>query len=211
MYFRSILSGTLAILLVSGAVVKADERVGILNAFKPAENSESGLSLPKLGLPKLFGGKEKPAGTVEMAHTTSYYYLGKDPTYALGTTIPFGLNARQQNAWLYRGNGLKLLNDFYATQNLHTLPAGNTGAQMGGWFRKEINTLDDLKGLKCPLPVLKTRKRLEQLPAGAALWIETTDPLAVIDIPHFCNEQGHALEASEKTAGGHRFLIRKKP
>lgn len=68
----------------------------------------------------------------------------------------------------------------------------------------------DLRGLKCPLPVLKTKKRLEQLPAGAMLWIETTDPLAVIDIPHFCSEQGHALEANEKTEGGHRFLIRKK-
>lgn len=67
----------------------------------------------------------------------------------------------------------------------------------------------DLKGLKCPLPVLKTRKRLEQLAPGAALWIETTDPLAVIDIPHFCNENGHTLEANEKTDGGHRFLIRK--
>ncbi|MBD9374892.1 sulfurtransferase TusA family protein [Rhizobium sp. ARZ01] len=69
----------------------------------------------------------------------------------------------------------------------------------------------DLKGLKCPLPVLKTKKRLEQLPAGAELWIETTDPLAVIDIPHFCSEYGHTLEASDRTDGGHRFLIRKKP
>lgn len=99
-------------------------------------------------VPPLNAATAAAEGTVEMAHTTSYYYLGKDPVYALGTTIPFGLNARQQNAWLYRGNGLKLLNEFYATQNLHTLPSGNTGAQMGGWFRKEINTLDDLKGLK---------------------------------------------------------------
>ena len=83
-----------------------------------------------------------------MAHTASYYYLGKDPTWALGTTMPFGLNARQQNAWLYRGNGNTLLNAFYATQNIYCLPAGNTGAQMGGWFRKEINTVADLKGLK---------------------------------------------------------------
>lgn len=67
----------------------------------------------------------------------------------------------------------------------------------------------DLKGLKCPLPVLRTRKRLEQLPAGASLWIETTDPLAVIDIPHFCKEYGHTLEADERIDGAHRFLIRK--
>ncbi|MCD2182329.1 sulfurtransferase TusA family protein [Rhizobium sp. GN54] len=67
----------------------------------------------------------------------------------------------------------------------------------------------DLRGLKCPLPVLKTRKRLEQLPSGATLWIETTDPLAVIDIPHFCSEKGHVLVSSERTGDGHRFLIRK--
>lgn len=67
----------------------------------------------------------------------------------------------------------------------------------------------DLRGLKCPLPVLRTRKRLEHLPSGATLWIETTDPLAVIDIPHFCRENGHTLEFSETAGDGHRFLIRK--
>lgn len=68
----------------------------------------------------------------------------------------------------------------------------------------------DLRGLKCPLPVMKARKRLSAMAAGAALWVETTDPLAVIDIPHFCQEDGHALEASERVEAGHRFLIRKK-
>ncbi len=68
----------------------------------------------------------------------------------------------------------------------------------------------DLRGLKCPLPVMKTRKRLSTMAAGAGLWVETTDPLAVIDIPHFCQEDGHALEASERVEAGHRFLIRKK-
>ncbi len=87
-------------------------------------------------------------GTVECAHTASYYYWGKDPVYALGTAIPFGLNARQQNAWFYHGGGNDLMNEFYATQNLYGLVCGNTGAQMGGWFRKEINTLEDLKGVK---------------------------------------------------------------
>ncbi len=88
------------------------------------------------------------ANTVEMAHTCSYYFWGKDPTYAIGTAIPFGLNGRLQNAWFNQGNGNTLMNEFYATQGLYGLPAGNTGAQMGGWFRKEINTVDDLKGLK---------------------------------------------------------------
>jgi tRNA 2-thiouridine synthesizing protein A len=75
--------------------------------------------------------------------------------------------------------------------------------------REELEVYD-LRGLKCPLPVMKTRKRLSSMAAGAALWVETTDPLAVIDIPHFCREDGHALEASERVEAGHRFLIRKK-
>lgn len=68
----------------------------------------------------------------------------------------------------------------------------------------------DLRGLKCPLPVMKARKRLSTMRGGAALWVETTDPLAAIDIPHFCHEDGHTIEASERTDNGHRFLIRKK-
>ena len=87
-------------------------------------------------------------GTVECCHTASYYYWGKDPTYALGTAIPFGLNARQQNAWFYHGGGNDLMNEFYASQNIYALPCGNTGAQMGGWYRKEINSLEDMQGLK---------------------------------------------------------------
>jgi TRAP-type mannitol/chloroaromatic compound transport system substrate-binding protein len=83
-----------------------------------------------------------------MGHTCSYYYFGKDPTFSLGTAAPFGLNARQMNAWLYHGGGTDLLNEFYAKFNMYGLPAGNTGVQMGGWFRKEIKTIDDLKGLK---------------------------------------------------------------
>jgi TRAP-type mannitol/chloroaromatic compound transport system substrate-binding protein len=87
-------------------------------------------------------------GTVEMCHTASYYYVGKDPTFALGTAIPFGLNSRMQDAWLYEGGGQDLLNEFYAGYNIHALPCGNTGCQMGGWFRKEIKTTADLNGLK---------------------------------------------------------------
>lgn len=87
-------------------------------------------------------------GTVEMAHTASYYYWGKDPSFAFGTTVPFGLNTRMQQAWMYHGGGIDLMNDFYKKFNLYALPGGNTGAQMGGWYRKEINTPDDMKGLK---------------------------------------------------------------
>jgi tRNA 2-thiouridine synthesizing protein A len=68
----------------------------------------------------------------------------------------------------------------------------------------------DLRGLNCPLPVLKARKRLSDMAAGAQLWVETTDPLAVIDLPHFCREAGHVLVETETVAGGHRFLIEKR-
>ena len=86
--------------------------------------------------------------TVEMGHTASYYFVGKDPTFAFDCTIPFGMNARQMNAWMTHGGGLQLLRDFFKDYNVYNIPAGNTGAQMGGWFRKEINTVEDFKGLK---------------------------------------------------------------
>ncbi len=88
------------------------------------------------------------SGTVEIAHTAPYYYVARDETFALDAAIPFGLNARLMNAWLYAGNGLKLLREFYAGFNIVNFPGGNTGAQMGGWYRKEIKTLEDLKGLR---------------------------------------------------------------
>jgi len=87
-------------------------------------------------------------GTVEMGHTALYYYIGKDPTWALFCAFPFGLNSRQQNAWYYEGEGLKLLNEFAAKSNVYCLVGGNTGCQMGGWFRKEIKEPADLQGLK---------------------------------------------------------------
>jgi TRAP-type mannitol/chloroaromatic compound transport system substrate-binding protein len=87
-------------------------------------------------------------GTVEMGHTATYYFIGKEPTWALFCAVPFAMNARQQNAWFYDGEGLKLMNDFAKKWNVYCLVGGNTGAQMGGWFRKEIKTVDDLKGLK---------------------------------------------------------------
>ena len=82
-------------------------------------------------------------GAVEMAHSAGYYYFGKDETFALSCAIPFGLNSRQATAWMYHGNGLALMRDFYRGYNIVNFPAGNTGAQMGGWFRKEIKSLAD--------------------------------------------------------------------
>jgi TRAP-type mannitol/chloroaromatic compound transport system substrate-binding protein len=87
-------------------------------------------------------------GTVEMCQTASYYYFGKDPTFSFGTCVPFGLNSRMNNAWLTIGGGGDLLNEFYKKFNIFGIIAGNTGCQMGGWFRKEIKTVEDLKGLK---------------------------------------------------------------
>jgi TRAP-type mannitol/chloroaromatic compound transport system substrate-binding protein len=94
-------------------------------------------------------------GAVEIGHTASYYYIGKSPITAFGTALPFGLNAQQQNAWLYDGGGLAKLQELYAKLfNVIQWPAGNTGVQMGGWFRKEINTIADLQGLKMRIPGL---------------------------------------------------------
>ena len=91
-------------------------------------------------------------GTVECGHTASYYYIGKDKTFAFDTALPFGLTARQQNAWLYHGGGLALLRDFFKSYSVINFPGGNTGVQMGGWFRREIKSIRDLKGLKMRIP-----------------------------------------------------------
>jgi TRAP-type mannitol/chloroaromatic compound transport system substrate-binding protein len=86
--------------------------------------------------------------TVQCCHTAPYYFFGKDPTFAFGCAVPFGMNDRQQNAWMYHGGGLELYRDFLKDYSIISFPAGNTGTQMGGWFRKEIKTVADFKGLK---------------------------------------------------------------
>ena len=87
-------------------------------------------------------------GTVEMCHTATYYYVGKDPTFAFGTAVPFGLNSRMQTSWLQVGGAADLFNEFLKPYNVVGFVAGNTGCQMGGWFRKEIKEVADLSGLK---------------------------------------------------------------
>ncbi len=86
--------------------------------------------------------------TVECGHTASYYFYGKDPTFCIDAAIPFGMTTRQLDAWIRHGNGGKLLGDFFAKSNIVPIPCGNTGSQMGGWYRKEIKSVNDLKGLK---------------------------------------------------------------
>jgi TRAP-type mannitol/chloroaromatic compound transport system substrate-binding protein len=110
--------------------------------------------------------------TVQCCHTAPYYFFGKDATFAFGCALPFGFNARQQNAWMYHGGGLALYNDFLKEYNMLSFPAGNTGTQMGGWFRKEIKTVADLKGLKMRiggtggLPLTKLGVVPQQIPGG---------------------------------------------
>jgi TRAP-type mannitol/chloroaromatic compound transport system substrate-binding protein len=88
------------------------------------------------------------SGAVEMAHTAAFFNFGKDPTFGLATSVPFMMNARAQNAWYYQGGGNDMANAFFAKHNLYGMIAGNTGTQMGGWFRKEIKSVADLQGLK---------------------------------------------------------------
>jgi TRAP-type mannitol/chloroaromatic compound transport system substrate-binding protein len=111
-------------------------------------------------------------GTVECTHTASYYFVGKNKTFAFDTTLPFGMNQRQQNAWIYYGGGLELVREFFREFNIISFPAGNTGCQMGGWFRKEVKAVKDLKGIKMRIAGLggEVMARLgavpQQLPGG---------------------------------------------
>ena len=91
-------------------------------------------------------------GTVECGHTASYYFVGKNKAFGFDTTLPFGMNQRQQNAWMYYGGGLQLVREFMKDYNIITFPGGNSGTQMGGWFRKEIKSVADLKGIKMRIP-----------------------------------------------------------
>ena len=112
------------------------------------------------------------AGTVEMGHTPSYYYYGKDPTFAFDCAVPFGLTSRQQTAWFDQGGGRELMRDFFKGYGIINFMAGNTGTQMGGWYRKEIKTLADVKGLKIRIAGFAGRvmERMgavpQQIPAG---------------------------------------------
>ena len=93
-------------------------------------------------------------GTVAIGHSASYYYIGLNPALAFDCTVPFGLTVRQYNAWMYHGNGLDLTREMFSDFNIINFPGGNTGTQMGGWFRREVNSLADLNGIKMRIPGL---------------------------------------------------------
>ncbi|MBI4545452.1 MAG: TRAP transporter substrate-binding protein [Gemmatimonadetes bacterium] len=93
-------------------------------------------------------------GTVQAGHTASYYYIGKSPALAFDTGVPFGFMARQHHAWLYHGGGLDLIRQIFADFGIMTFPCGNTGVQMGGWFRRPVGSVSDLRGLRMRIPGL---------------------------------------------------------
>ena len=131
-----------------------DTIYGAAEVFAEKVNAMSG---GKFTISVHAGGELMPAfgvvdgvqqGTVEMAHTAPYYFFGKNEAFALDCAIPFGLNSRQLTAWMFDGNGMKLMREFYDQYNIVNFAGGNTGAQMGGWYRKEIKGVADIQGLK---------------------------------------------------------------
>jgi TRAP-type mannitol/chloroaromatic compound transport system substrate-binding protein len=133
--------------------------IGVDNLAERIEKASNG----RLKIKVYAGGELVPAlevfdavsrGTAQMGHDASYYHRGKVPAAQYFTSIPFGLNANETNAWLYYGGGWELWKEYYAQFNLIPFPAGQTGVQMGGWFNKEINSVEDLAGLKMRIPGL---------------------------------------------------------
>ncbi len=107
-------------------------------------------------------------GAAEMGNGASYYWAGRHPSTPYFTSVPFGLNAQQMNAWLYSGEGMHLWNELYAKYNLKPFPSGNTGVQMAGWFNRKMNTIADFKGLKMRMPGLGA-KVISKIGATAVL------------------------------------------
>ena len=113
------------------------------------------------------------SGSHQMGHSGGYFWKGKVPAAQFFTSVPFGLTADEINAWVYKGGGLELWREVYEPFNIYPIPAGNTGTQMFGWFNKEINSLDDIKGLKMRIPGIGGEVLKE---AGAVSYTHLTLP-----------------------------------
>ncbi|MFQ5638071.1 MAG: TRAP transporter substrate-binding protein [bacterium] len=136
-------------------------------------------------------------GVVEMGHGVAYYWAGKVPAAQFFAAVPFGMNAQQMNAWLYCGGGLQLWEELYASFNLLPIPAGNTGMQMGGWFNREINTADDLKGLKMRIPGL----------GGKVIAKAGATPMLTAGGEIYTNLERGVIDATEWVGPYHDYLM----
>lgn len=159
-------SWTPAIDVLFGAATRLGERVAQLTDGRfQITAAESGKIVPGLQVLDAVQANTAPCG-----HTASFYYVGKNAAFGIGTALPFGLNAQQQNAWLYAGGGREALEPLYSEFGIVAIPAGNTTVQMGGWFNKEINSLSDMQGLKMRIPGLggQVMERLGVVPQTIA-------------------------------------------
>lgn len=134
--------------ILHGAAERIAERVGELTGGRFTMRVYAANEL----VPALQVMDAVQQGTVQAGYTGGYYYVGKNPALAFDSTVPFGLNARQQNAWLLHGGGLELMREVYADFGIINFLAGNTGAQMGGWFRRPVGSLADIQGLRMRIP-----------------------------------------------------------
>ncbi len=143
-------------------------------------------------------------GVAEMGHGASYYWKGKNPTFQFFSTVPFGMNWSEMNAWLYEGGGLALWEEAYAPFGVVPMPAGNTGMQMAGWFNREINSVEDLRGLKMRIPGLggEVLRRVGgvpvTLPGGELL---TAMQTGAIDATEWINPYSDLAFGLHKVAG----------
>jgi TRAP-type mannitol/chloroaromatic compound transport system substrate-binding protein len=140
--------------LTSGFPKSLDTIFGTAELFAKyvSEMTDGRFQIQVFGAGEIIPGLESvdavSRGTVEMSHTASYYNFGRDPTFALATSVPFLFGKRAQDAWLYQGEGNRLIQDFFTPNQIIAFPAGNTGTQMGGWFRREIRAIADLQGVR---------------------------------------------------------------
>ena len=142
-------------------------------------------------------------GAVQMGHGAAYYWRGKNPAFQFFSSIPFGMNTTQMNAWLYAGGGLTLWEESYRPFGVIPFPAGNTGMQMAGWFNREINSIADLRGLKMRIPGLggevlnRAGATTVTLPGGELL---TAMQTGVIDAAEWVNPYSDVVFGLHKVA-----------